>query len=754
MHTDKRPLTPILAAAIAAVLAGEAAWAADTSDLGEVVVTARKRDETFQNVPVTINVFTEQTIQSAGIERPGDFIAMVPNMTLVETQNAGTSFVTVRGVSQARNSEPSVAVLVDGVLETNPAEFNQGLFDIQQIEVLKGPQGALYGRSAIGGAILIKTREPSDRFEGQAKLGYGNGDSTRAQFALSGPIDDAKTLKYRASLNYYETNGLLENTFLNEKADPARDYSGRLRLTWKPNDSFSADLRLAADRLETRGFYFVIPRSDPTPPSQNPFAVYSIVSDANNTSTPITVNNRGVDNRDLFNASLKLDFQLGGGTVTSITAWDKTREIITGDAFDFRPIKDSFFYTFLPSLGFGIPAEDLNQSQFLDIKAYSEELRFTSKPVGGFSWIAGGYFIHTDRFIATGNMVDAFPGVGVFPVYEQPRLTGPNPSFSFLADTQNNDAWAVFADATWEVTPQLEVDAAVRYDDDTRKNTTNTPAAFLPDASAFTGEVRKHTWSELQPKATLRYKPSDNVTFYGGWSRGFRSGGFNQTGVGAVAKATGYGGVTDMFNGEVADTWEVGVKSQFLDRRVNVGLSLYDTKSTNGYFFVFLAANSTQNLGNLDATYKGAEFEVNARASDHLDLYASFGYTDSHIDHELVPAAAVGSKSVVGNQAPLVSKTTINAGIQYHQPIGDGLNAVVRLDYQQIGRTWWEPYNVTSRNPVDLVDLRVGVNGTQWSVTGWSKNLNDKKYNAEFSPGGFLWKAQPRRFGIEASYKF
>src|SRR6185312_5924403 len=142
---------------------------AETDELTEVVVTARKRDESFQNVPMTVNVLTEQTIQSAGIESPRDFIALVPNMTLVETQNAGNSFVTVRGISQARNSEPSVAVLVDGVLETNPYEFDQELFDIRQIEVLKGPQGALYGRNAIGGAIIIRTKDIADQFEGSAK---------------------------------------------------------------------------------------------------------------------------------------------------------------------------------------------------------------------------------------------------------------------------------------------------------------------------------------------------------------------------------------------------------------------------------------------------------------------------------------------------------------------------------------------------------------------------------------------------------
>ena len=167
MNTTRERWLAASAAAIAAIIAAPAP--AQTSDLTEIVVTARKRDESLQNVPVTVDAFTEQTIKSAGIESPRDFVAMVPNMTLVEVQNVGNSFITIRGISQARNSEPSVAVLVDGVLETNPYEFDQELTDIKQIEVLKGPQGALYGRNAIGGAIIIHTADPSDHFEGEGK---------------------------------------------------------------------------------------------------------------------------------------------------------------------------------------------------------------------------------------------------------------------------------------------------------------------------------------------------------------------------------------------------------------------------------------------------------------------------------------------------------------------------------------------------------------------------------------------------------
>jgi iron complex outermembrane recepter protein len=710
---------------------------AQSEQLEEVVVTARKRDESFRDVPVTVDVLTDQTIQRAGIDNTRDFIAMIPNVTLVETQNAGNSFITVRGISQARNSEPSVAVVVDGVVETNPYEFDQELNDVRQIEVLKGPQGALYGRNAIGGAIIIHTKDPSDQFEGSVRVGAGNGTSERAQAMVSGPIDSAGTLKYRASFNFYNTDGYLDNAYLGQKADPDRDYSGRMRLVWKPMDGVNVDLRGYMDRLETRAYYFVIPRDN----EANPFSSFTTPPNANDVTSPIQVNNPGEDNRDIRDVALKVDVTSEPGVFTSTTDYDMTKEIDTGDAFDFRPINTSIFKALL-----GV---DLNQSQFINVKAWSQEFRFTSNPIGAFSWIGGVYFVHTERFISTGNMVDE--GQGAFPVYEQPRLTGNNPSATFLADSQNNNAWAMFVDGTYDFSKQWQLDAAVRYDQDTRFNRTETPPAFLAavDPNARSGEVRSHTWDAVQPKGTLRFKPTDDLTIYGGWSRGFRSGGFNQTGVGTAARTSvpPVLGVNDLFNAEIADTWEVGVKGQFLDRRLSAGLDVYHTKSTNGYFFVFLASNSTQNLGNLNATFKGAELELSAKPTDRLDVYLNLGYTDSEI-------TGMEDPSVIGNQAPLVSKDTINAGIQYHQPLGGGINGLIRVDYQNIGRTWWEPYNTTSRDPVNLIDLRAGLEADKWSLMAWSKNLTNEKYNTEFSPGGFLWRALPRRYGVDFTYRF
>src|SRR5512139_3767827 len=207
-----------------------------------VTVTARRRDELLLDVPVAVNTFTADVIKAAGIDRPQDFVALTPNMSLVQTQNQGTSFVTVRGISQARNSEPSVAVLIDGVQMANPSQFNQELFDIDNIQVLKGPQGALYGRNAIGGAIIINTKRPSDVFAGNVTLGADSGPGINVRGSVSGPISNK--LKYIATGSYLDTKGYIKNTFLNEDADPFKDASGRLRLLWEPSKELSADVRV------------------------------------------------------------------------------------------------------------------------------------------------------------------------------------------------------------------------------------------------------------------------------------------------------------------------------------------------------------------------------------------------------------------------------------------------------------------------------------------------------------------------------
>lgn len=691
----------------------------------EITVTARRREESLQDVPASMTVLSAQTLERAGVEKAADFVGMTSNVTLVETQNAGNAFIVIRGISQARNSEPSVAVIVDGVQQVNPAQFNQELFDIEQIEVLKGPQGALYGRNAIGGAIVIRTKKPTDEFQAQIKAGLESGPGYKIQGSISGPVGQSETLKFRIAGSHVDNDGYIRNTYLDQKADPYKDTSLRGVLLWEPNEAFSADLRASVAKLKTRGFYF------------------NIVSDVNDTSLPVRVNNPGIDNRDMYGASLKLNYQTDAGTLTSVSSYDSLKEIVTGDAFNFLPIQQSLFFNLL---GF-----DMNQSQYVNVDAYSQELRFASPVDRKIRWLAGAYAIATKRYISTGNMVDT--GAGVFPVYRTPSTNPLNPQATFLADSQSNVAWAVFGDVTTDLTSKVELDVSLRYDKDRRRQTTLTPTRFLPNVPGFpagaTGEVRRNVWDELQPKVTLRYEPTEALSLYTGYSKGFRSGGFNQTGVGGVAFSNGIVGVSDLFEAEVAQTFEVGAKTTLLDKRLTLNASAYTTKSKNSYFFVFLAANSTQNLGNVpEVRLNGFELDVTARPISGLDINLGLGYTDSEIK-------AFPNRAYIGNEAPLVSRYTLNLTGQYRRPIGNtGLDGLARVEYRRIGKTWFDVENSTVRKPIDLVDARLGVEAQTWSLTAWAQNLADTRYNAEFSPGGFVFKAKPRRYGVEFTKRF
>jgi len=729
----------LAAFAAAPAFAQQAAGGGD--QVGEVVVTARQRDEAIERVPAQVTAFTAQAIDAKGVSSPADFLDAVPNVTFIPTQNAGTSFIVIRGISQARNSEPSVAVVVDGVPMTQPAQFNQSLLDIQQIEVLKGPQGALYGRNAIGGAILITTRQPTDEWEGRATVGYENGPGGKLQGAASGPVSD--TLKVRAAATYFKTEGHLRNyntadRSAKEMADPVENFSGRLSFLYQPTDKLTADLRLSTDLLNTRGLYYVVP----------PFGTPQF-NDPDFTAQRIALNNSGKNVRKIYDGSLKLAYDTDAGTFTSISGYSTVWEILTGDGYTFDPFGKSKI------------AFDFSQSQFLKARTFTQELRYTSPSDRRFRWIVGGQAFFTKRFISTGNMFDV-ADEGVQPVYRTPNSPafGPLGQISFLSDSQDQTAWALYLNTTTNITDRLELSLNARYDRDRRENTTETPQFFLTAAGipGATGDKRKRTWDDFQPQAILRYQAAPDTSVYASYSRGFRSGGFNQTGVATAAAAAGFDNVGDTFDAETADTFEAGFKTRLFDSRVQLNGSVYTTTDKGAYYFVFLASNSTQNLGSIDKVrLRGFDLDLTARLAQGLTANLGFGYTDS----EIKAFAGASSGLVIGSKAPLVSDYTLNLGLQYTRPIADGWDALIRIDDNLIGPTTFvipvpavgEPVP-QQRDPVNLLDLRLGVQSDAWQLTFWSKNLLNKKYNAEYSTGGFLFKAQPRTWGVDLTRRF
>jgi iron complex outermembrane receptor protein len=734
-------LAGLIAVAPPAIAQTAATPAASGDGIEEVIVTARARNENIQKVPAQVTAFTAEDITARGIESPKDFLSAVPNVTFVSTQNAGTSFVVIRGISQARNSEPSAAIVVDGVPMTQPAEFNQSLLDIDQIEVLKGPQGGLYGRDAIGGAILITTKQPTDEWEGEFTAGYQNGPGYKLDANVSGPIAD--DLKVRAAASYLDTDGTLRNHDTTDfsarrDADPVKDFSGRVTFLYTPTSNFTADLRLSTDLLNTRGLYYIVPT----------FGSKQF-NDPDYTSQPINENNSGYDDRKIYDAALKLTYDTGDGVLTSTTGYSTVWEILTGDGYTFQPFGKTQI------------AFDYGQSQFLSARTFSQEVRYTSRADQRFRWIAGAEIFDTQRFISTGNQYD-LGTTNVQPIYHTPNSPafGPNGQISFLADGQQQFAWAGYIDTSTDITDQLELSLNLRYDNDHRRNRTDTPQVFLTMAGipGATGDERSHTWSAFQPQAILKYQWNDDLSLYADYSRGFRSGGFNQTGVATAATAAGFDNVGDSFGAEIASTYEAGFKSKWFNDHLIVNGSIYQTNDHNDYYFVFLASNSTQNLGDIDKVrFRGFDLDTTARFDENWAANLGFGLTDSDITS--FPGAS--GALVVGSKAPLVSDYTLDAGLQYDRPLWTGWDFMARLDYNLIGPTTFvipvpaagEPVP-QERNPVGLFNIRASIGSDSWQFAVWSKNLFDKKYNAEYSTGGFIFKAEDRTFGIEATKHF
>ena len=299
----------ILAAAIAGILATADAGAQSASQLPEVVVTARQRAENIEEVPATVQAFTEAEIKSAGIERPQDFIALTPGVSQVQTAEAGDMQVVIRGINTGRDAETNFALVVDGVLQTNPNALNQELTNVTQIEVLKGPQGALYGRNAVAGAIIMTTRKPGDEAEFEIIAGYGSDNSYKGSLYAAGPLGGSAS----GSLSAYtrSTDGQWDNEFLG--CDNCVDYfeeTGAIgRLVFDAGDSGEIDFKAKVSSIESGAINFNASLALAEAAAFLGVPVFQ--EDANAHPFHYINNVRPVNEQDNLNLSLKGDWDVG-----------------------------------------------------------------------------------------------------------------------------------------------------------------------------------------------------------------------------------------------------------------------------------------------------------------------------------------------------------------------------------------------------------------------------------------------------------
>ena len=725
---------------------GDQTSATDESE-NVIIVTARGRAENLIDVPISETVFDEEAIQDADIQRVDDFIDLTPGVTIANSQDSGTNFITIRGVAQVRNGEPPVAVVIDGVLQVDARSFDQPLFDVESIEVLRGPQGALYGRNATQGAIIINTRGPTDTFEGYVQAGYGRGEDFNIEGSIAGPLVE-DSVGFRLSAKYRNRDGILRNNFLDEEVDYTEEFAVRGHLDFELGDRVTADLRASYVNTIGGSLNFTFQGAFVDPATGLPSGIDFGFADADQVDREFFSNNLGRDERDLFQASLRVNVDLDFADLLFTSSYDSIEQISGGDQFPYTQAT-----TLNPSPTF-FAIGDGTQTQFTDISAFSQEIRLTSKDDGPFRWAVGAYYLQTDRFIS--STVGSDLEQGIFFYRRTPDLVASNPLQSFFADDNDNEAWALFANVAYDITDTIELALSGRFDDDSREQDVSADNGAYTDGvlttpSVGAGLTNTASFSEFQPKVSLRWNVTDDASLYASWGRGFRSGQFNQNGTAAAAAGVGLVGVGDLLDEETTESYEIGGKASLANGRVNIAGSVFRTEVENAPFFVFIGDIGAQVLVPIDEVeIYGGEFELSANVSDGVDLFFGAAVNDAEItEYALNPAN-------VGNEAPYVPTHTINVGAQIFQPISGSLGIFARGDYENRGRQFWDADNTTPRSAINLVNLRLGIEDLdgRWTLIGSLNNAFDEVYNSEFVQGGFAHAAEPRVWKVDFRYNF
>lgn len=733
--------------------ADRAADARTTGGIEDIVVTGQRRSEKFINAPVAVSVFTEAEISRAGINRPADFLKLTPNVSFIEGGNsAGDSFINIRGQTAVRNSDANVAVIIDGVQLSVQQEFNADLVDISQIEVLKGPQSALYGRNAAAGAIVIATRPPSDQLNGSVVAEYGSWNSARIVGALGGPLTD--TLSFRVAAALRDTDGPYQSITSGENVQRRTVKTGQLRLDWRPVDNLSFDFRVSGTHSEGGALNYN------TQLVGLPIGGVPVpVLDTNQTDLPYVSNviSRNVQKR--ASASLKVDYETSIGTFTSVTAYSKLNDVYGGDGIPYIP--DT-----------GAPGA-FTQKYGLKNSAFTQEARFSSKSDSRIRWMVGAYYLRANSSNRNINGQDL--AGAILPGFAINGAGTSNPTMTASNSEQRTENFAPFANIQFDLLPQLTVDIAGRYDTERRRRREVEPDVPSPVTGVSLNQcvavlsipasqcVASTKFSKFQPKASLTYKVPSLGSVYVTYGEGFKSGGVNPIGTRQVlingAASIGLPAssvfVRDVFGPETSKSIEAGFKSQFFNRRLSINGSIFQTDIKNSQQFEFFPSGGIQAISTIDKIrIKGIEGDFRAQLTDSLQVYGGAGYLDAKVEK------FAANPAFEGNRAPLSTKYNINLGAQGTFRLSDRWQLLPRIDYTRYGPIWYDVQNTpgTRRNPIDLVDARIGLESDNIQIALWARNLTNTHYNTEAVPllGFFqvVYKGLPRSFGAELRYSF
>ncbi|WP_019528999.1 TonB-dependent receptor [Dasania marina] len=735
------------------------AHAAEKFALEEVVVTARKREESLQDVPIAVSAFGSDQLTAMGANETVDLVNRVPNMAYDGGGNA-LSGMGIRGiVTTTRNIgfESGMGAYIDQVYLGRPVAFNQPLADVAQVEVLRGPQGTLFGRNTIAGAINITTKKPNhEEFEGTAKATIGNFNTVNASLFMTGPLTD--DLAGKVSVYSQERDGSAKNYF-NGKDINTEDKKGiRLGLNWDASEKL--ELSFNADYLEQKMDRFF---SELNYTPDFPFSPPAFSGDLGTLTTdpysgdahPNQSSQDGptFENREVGGASLHVNWMLDNGmAITSITAY-RIADFDLGADDDSRPIAGSH------SL-FGDSSD-----------SFTQELRLESMDNEDYNWMVGFYYldqtaeasratsIATPAFLVGATNVNGFTLAPIGAISSESEI-----------DTQ---AVALFFNSNYHLNQDLTLSLGLRYTEESKE------MDFRQVNSTFTSHPSLTTAPDIDDEAisgniALNYTLSDNSSAYVSASRGFKSGGFNPD----IVPSADIG-----FDSETVWSYELGYKADLVDGRVRVNAALFFTDYED--LQVQRLAVTDVGVGFAINNAKAAEIfgfegEILALLTENLQVEASVGYIDSEytdfdncggdinaIDNfnsnvftgSTLP---INVESCNGNQLTLAPELTASAAVQYTQGVFDG-ELTYRAEWGYKSETFAEPNNFerTQVDSRDVVNLRIGyLSGDQtWSVAAWGKNIGNDEYE-EFTwiipsyNNVFSTYNIGATYGVDATYHF
>ena len=695
----------------------------DAELLDQVVVTgfngvvgrARKRVESIQRIPESVVAFNSEGIQRSGISNVSDFAELVPNMKLSESQAVGVNFLVVRGIPQIRNADAPVAFVVDGVTIPDPALLNQEIFDLALIEAVKGPQGALYGKNAIGGAINIYSKEPTNDSKNNIQLGLGNGGQYSGQLVSSGALSPDKAY-YRVSGKYQNFDGLLTNTFLDRTPDFSKDLNLRGQLILTPTSKFKATATLQYMNTDAGATYYSIsPTSIGTGGLLEPI-------DPNPNDDNSVIHQDVFGNSDMSNlfGSLNLQLSLGGAKLQSITSFNSVDRNTFGDLdFTEEPF-DGFVNVF-----------GLDQGEYNNTKSFNQEFRLSNTDRSSkLDWSAGAFLQNVERD------------------FYQSDLTLSS-DWAVTDYTVNFNTVALFAFLDYKITDKITAAFGARYDIDDYEQTDRIPVLFGLTTEPVLNERGDNVF---QPKFSLSYQASDNVLMYYNYGLGYRAGGFNPS-------------VTDLFNGdyekEISDNYEIGLKTSSWENRFLFNASVFYSSFKDRQQFALEPEFFIPGNFNYDkSTIAGFEIDTKTRVSKYLDILLSYGFVNSKIDEGGATGGDSGTATDLnafnGNFTSFVPQSNFNLGLASSVEINDNASLDLNVNLNGTGKIYWSDFNGddSTSDGYQLLDARATLNMNKLSFSLWGKNITNQQYYLELDSFGFGWRGRPATVGATIGYDF